>query len=192
MGDGVCASVPLMGLDTLATIAGTIVAALIGVIGLALVLLTEAKQRYRDRLDVASADVIRALSDRAAQLDAWASESPPATGASSIRALGRFMARRDHPGGPIDSDLQAAAEVLWLTARHPNDRAPAKALADTTWALKRALVSWQIGRTGSIAASVRQWRVGEITAAQFIAAMADLDAEILASETAYQQKEVRD
>ena len=152
---------------------GATAAAVVGVLGLLLVLRCESAERYRERVDRAFAEVVTALGRRALELDAWTSANPSLndTIGQQIAVSELRESRRRSPGGPLDADLQTAAEVACLTARGRKDRPSAHALAEATFALKRALPSWQIQRAGRIAHDIRRWRSGEISSTTFIAQM---------------------
>lgn len=156
-----------------AGVGGTIVAAFVGVGGLLIVLGVERSGRYIERVDAALSEVIAALGRRATELDAYTSEMFSLNDSVHQQAMvsQRRDARRSSPGGPLDADLQAAAEVACLTATRRGDRAPVEALAAATYDLKQAASHWQMERAGRIAADVRRWRTGELNSRVFITRM---------------------
>ncbi|MCU1408484.1 MAG: hypothetical protein JWM23_564 [Microbacteriaceae bacterium] len=143
-----------------AQVIGTLVAALIGVAGLAGVLWIEQRTRYKDALDAALAEVMRAFARRATDLEIHRERKWGAMGL-------RFP---DAPGGPLDADMQSAIEIAWMVARG-RDRPVLKSLGDATYALKMGLVSWQIGMLGPLAMDIRRWRTDAIDRAEFIRIM---------------------
>lgn len=156
-----------------AGVAGTIVAAFVGVGGLLIVLGVERSGRYVERVDAALAEVIAALGRRATELDRYTSEMFSLNDSIHQQAMvsQRRDARRRSSGGPLDADLQAAAEVACLAATRRRDRAPVEALAAATFDLKQAVTLWQMEHAGRIAADVRRWRTRELDAPAFIARM---------------------
>ncbi|MCT1476510.1 hypothetical protein [Microbacterium sp. p3-SID336] len=156
-----------------AGILGTIIAAFVGVGGLLIVLGVERSGRYVERVDASLAEVIAALGRRAAELDVYTSElfSLNDSHYQQVMVSQRRDARRASPGGPLDADLQAAAEVACLAATRRRDRAPVEALAAATFDLKQAVTLWQMERAGRIAADVRRWRTGELDSPAFIVRM---------------------
>ncbi|MEV8172157.1 hypothetical protein [Microbacterium sp. NPDC077486] len=158
-----------------ASVLGTMVAALIGIVGLVAVLIVEASSRYKERLNSALGSVVVALADRARELDEWS--SPPLSLNDGFpqqqMEIQQRAGRRDEPGGPLDTTLHAAAEVASLAATRWWHRKPVSALADATFDLKLAVVAWQIAYAGRMAADVRRWRTGVLSRRKFIAAMRD-------------------
>lgn len=177
---------------------GTIVAALIGVVGLTIVLVVEARGRYRARVDDMLAVVISALAGRARDLREWTEDVVPSVRftpdkftASRQAAMDNWQRehRKSAPGGPLDADLQAAVEAAWLTGRRRRDRRCLAALADATFSLKRAVNPWQIDRTGRIAADIRRWRSGEVSGREFVRRMHTFRDEAVASGEAYEREQ---
>lgn len=170
-----------------ASVGGTIVAALIGVGALAITFGVEARSRYTARLDEALAGVILALAERADSVDRWSDAEASASRLSPVSMDRiRWMAI-NAPGGPSDANVQAAVEIAWLAARG-RDRACMSALADATFSLKRAVVTWQVDRSGRVAAAVRRWRTGELPRRAFIEEMTVLGRDAIASGEAHALK----
>lgn len=174
-------------------IAGTIVAALIGVGGLAIVLGVESRDRYRGRLDDTLSGVIAALAQRAEDLEVWADYKPaPRAGSSQVQPLfdnWERTRRQAAPGGPLDTGLQAAVEIAWLAAHKAPDRACLAALGAATFNLKLAIRPWQVERSGRIAADIRRWRTKEIDGQEFISRMDQYAADARGSGEAYEREQ---
>jgi hypothetical protein len=166
-----------------AAIAGTIVAALIGVAGVIVTIVVENRSRYRARLDEALAGVVGALARRADDLDEWCTARHQWMPDARNRLL---------VDGPMDTDLQAATEIAMLAGKRNGDRAPLAALGDATFTLKDAVVGWQITRTGRLSAEIRRWRTGEVTGEEFTRRMQSVTAAAARSHDAFETWDAAD
>jgi hypothetical protein len=164
-----------------ASIAGTIVAALIGVIGLVVTLVWQSRERERATFESALADVMRGLSARHIDLDAWLLETVD---------VGMRIPMRVHTpeaaGGPSDAPMQALVDAAYMLAPKA-DRPAMQALADTTFHLKRARISFQQLQLGRLIADIRLWRTGAVSRSKFIAAMQEVKRRTIAIETAMRE-----
>jgi hypothetical protein len=147
----------------IAAVAGTIVGALIGVVGLAAVLGIERRDRYRTRLDEALSAVILGLAVRARERDDWTAGAD--TG--QLRGMWMVQERARDSVGPLDVDLPAAVEVARLAGTRREDRTCLHALSDTVVKLGIASNAWQVTHSAHLATLIRQWRSGEIRPAAF-------------------------
>lgn len=147
----------------IASVVAVIVAALIGVVGLAIVLAVERHDRYRARLDETLAAVIVGLAARAKERDKWVE------GDESDRGMWQTQERAHDSVGPLDVDLAAAVEVARLAGRRPRDRPCLNALSDSVVKLGIGSNDWQIKHSAELATSIRKWRSGEIRRGAFVA-----------------------
>ncbi|WP_157008522.1 hypothetical protein [Agromyces laixinhei] len=144
---------PGLVLSDIAQILGTLIAALIGVVGLAIVLGIERRDRYRGGLDGALAVLIAELAEREIALVAWTEE--PA--AAQTREL-----REQTIGGPSAADLEAAVEVACMAAQKRVDRECLQAIREVVQAMRLVPVHEQIATNGMLRMWLRMWRTQEI------------------------------
>lgn len=165
----------------IATVIGTLCAALIGVGGLAIVLVVERHERSSARLGEALARVIESLGERAMDLDAWLATERVV--ARDMRGAPRSLALppRDAVGGPLDARLQVSIDAAWMLARKNSDRVAMKALGDATYNMKFALISWQIPHLGQVAGLIRKWRTGEMDCERLCIELENISKQALAS-----------
>lgn len=168
-----------------AGVVGTIIAALIGIIGLARVLSAERGERETARFDNALATLMVALGQRHTDLTEWVNENFP-----GFRITFRTT---EVTGGPPDTDLQIVLEVARMHAPRADSRAM-DTLADAINALPTAKVVYQQARLGQIVTEIRAWRAGALRRRAFVARMEEIvaGADRSARDAALEDQEARE
>lgn len=171
-----------------AAVVGTIVAALIGVVGVFLALGLERADRYRTRLDDTLADVIRELGERAVALQDYANERPPDTGTSGIRQAWSYSQRLHRPGGPPSDRLDAAVSIAELAARRSSDRRALAALTAMIEDLPVARGEMQLFLLDGTRQAITRWRVGKTGHRKFVEAVTEFALAARSDASEYRAK----
>jgi hypothetical protein len=166
--------------QTILNTAAVLVAALIGVGALALVQLLQRHAQRVDASDLAIEALMAALSERATALSEYMNS--PVRDAVHQVVVARTP-NKDTRGGPADIAVQTQADVTLMKATKKR-RAVLKAVAETLFHFKRALVTWQVSRLGEVVGDLRKWQTGDLSDSEMIEAMKLMKQQIESSETA--------
>ncbi|WP_166870292.1 hypothetical protein [Salinibacterium sp. ZJ450] len=170
-------------------VVGTLVAAGIALGGLLWTFRHERRERAEERFDRALQALMEALGRRAEQLDEWVS-TPSHTRNMRGEISTSWPKSRDRSGGPLDADVQTAADVAHMLARGDDQVQALATVAETIYMLKRGRIGWQIGTCGQIVGDIRKWRSGKLSTQAFHDQMKELTATALAHEDALARESV--
>jgi hypothetical protein len=170
-------------IDPLLNAGVVLVAAIVGVLGLLWTNGLERRRRRQDSSDLAFSKLMIAIGNHAIRSAQWMDEPAPGRNLSDIEDRYPGKNRGTTAGGPLDVDLQTAADVTVMEASK-RDRPVALQLAETLFHFKRALVSWQIARMGEVVGDIRKWKTGEIKAGTIIEKLKALKGQIEEAELA--------
>jgi hypothetical protein len=132
-------------------IAGTLVAALIGVGALWIVLRVERRDRYKSTLDAALSDVMRASGEYSDAISSW------------LRLINVNADKWWEAPAPSHARLQTLVDVAVMVGSKPEDQLVLQQLATGTFNVSRIRYDWLEGHLGELVGSIRKWRVSGST-----------------------------
>lgn len=142
-------------------IAGTLVAALIGVLGVVLAFALERRDRYITRLDGTVGGIIREIAIRRQALHAYVSERPSTEGRDALLRAWVYSARGRSPGGPPDDALLAGVRIATFAGSRHRDRRILNIILQTVGYFSLATVDWQIEYLPILSSVITAWKTGE-------------------------------